>query len=236
MHSAFTPVHREYPKNVKLPHGLEWAMLPCGLNYADRNPRRIITRSGARVRGCFNHARIGRCQWESGPESCLYPLLAMCPSVSRVHSQPVVINLNAGQYTPDALVFMASGKRVWIECKQDCNFDEETRAKLAEASLTFLAAGDRFIVVDETHLHDDHPVVVNARLFTAWYETETDFVPGVKEPQTYAALTSLYGAPAINRAVARGELMMNFSIEQSPESLLWTPKEGESYEPDFLRA
>lgn len=233
--SAFTPVRRERPKNVTLPKGLRWDMLP-NLPYAERMPRRIITRSGARVRGTFAHARMGHCEWESGPEGCLYPLLSITKSVSRVYSQPLVISLDAGLYTPDALVFLANGKRLWIECKQDCDFDEETRAKLAEAALTFLAAGDRFVIVSETYLKDDLPVVINARLFSAWYEETADFVPAVKEPLTYAELTSRYGFHAVNRAVSRGELVMDFNVELAPESLLWTPKEGEGYEPDFIRA
>jgi hypothetical protein len=234
LHSAFTPVRRDYPKNVTLPKGLTWHKLP-DLHYADRMPRRLITRSGARVRGIFNHSRVGRCEWESGPESCLYPLLAMTKSVRRVYSQPVVIRLNAGEYTPDALVFLANGKRRWIECKQSSDVDEEARAKMAEAALTFLNAGDSFVIVDETYLKDELPAVINARHFSAWYEETADFVPLVKEPRPYAELIGLYGAHAINRAVARGELMLDFNVEYSPQTLMWTPKQGEGYEPDFIR-
>lgn len=235
LRSAFTPVRRDYPKNVTLPKGLTWDMLP-DLPYADRMPRRLITRAGARVRGIFNHHRMGRCEWESGPESCLYPLLAMSKSVSRVYSQPVVIRLNAGDYTPDALAFLANGKRLWIECKQDCDFDKETRAKMAEAALTFLNAGERFVIVDETFLKDELPAVINARHFSSWYEEFTDFVPLVKEPSPYAELIELYGAHTINRAVARGELVLDFNAQYSLQTLMWTPKKGEGYEPDFIRA
>ena len=62
-----------------------------------------------------------------------------------------------------------------------------------------------------------------------------DFVPLVKEPRPYAELMELYGAHAINRAVARGELMLDFNVEYSPQTLMWTPKQGEGYEPDFIR-
>lgn len=235
LRSAFTPVRRDYPKNVTLPKGLRWDILP-DLPYADRMPRRLITRAGARVRGIFNHPRMGRCEWESGPESCLYPLLAMTKSVCKVYSQPLVIRLNAGEYTPDALAFLANGKRLWIECKQDCDFDDETRAKMAEAALTFLDAGDRFVIVDQTFLKDELPAVINARFFSTWYEETADFVPLVKEPRPFAELIELYGAHATNRAVARGELVLDFNVEYSPQSLMWTPKKGEGYEPDFIRA
>jgi hypothetical protein len=232
--SAFTPVRRDYPKNVTLAKGLTWHRLP-DLHYADRMPRRLITRAGARVRGIFNHRRMGRCEWESGPESCLYPLLAMSKSVSQVYSQPVVIRLDVGEYTPDALAFLADGTRLWIECKQHSRLDEETRAKLAEAAVTFLAAGDRFVIVDENYLKDELPAVINARFFTTWYEETADFVPLVKEPRTYAELIELYGAHAINRAVARGELVLDFNVVYSAQTLMWTPKKGEGYEPDFIR-
>lgn len=234
LRSAFTPVRRDYPKNVTLPKGLTWDMLP-DLPYADRMPRRLITRSGARVRGIFNHPRMGRCEWESGPESCLYPLLAMTKLVIRVYSQPLVIRLNAGEYTPDALAFLANGKRLWIECKQHCDFDAETQAKMAEAALTFLDAGDRFVVVDETYLKDELPAVINARFFSSWYEEEADFVPVVKTPRSYADLIALYGAHAVNRSVAHGDLVLDFNVEYSPKTLIWTPKKGEGYEPDFIR-
>lgn len=234
LRSAFTPVRRDYPKNVTLSKGLTWDMLP-DLHYADRMPRRLITRAGARVRGIFNHRRMGRCEWESGPESCLYPLLAMTKSIRRVYSQPVVISLNAGEYTPDALAYLSCGMRVWFECKQNCDFNEETQIKMAEAALTFVNAGDRFVIVDETYLKDELPAVINARHFSSWYEESADFVPLVKEPRPYAELMELYGAHAINRAVARGELMLDFNVEYSPQTLMWTPKKGEGYEPDFIR-
>ncbi|QKO23420.1 hypothetical protein [Rhodoferax sp. BAB1] len=169
-------------------------------------------------------------------ERSLYTLLSMAGSVSRVFSQPLVINLNSGEYTPDALVFLVTGKRVWIECKPRRHLDDEVRAKLTEAALTFMAAGDRFVIVDESCLDENLPTVANARLFSAWYGQPMDIVPLVSEPQTYAALTSQYGVHAVNRAVARGDMVLDFGIELSQKSLLWTPKKGELYEPDFLRA
>lgn len=233
--SDFTPARRSLPKNVELPHGLSWDMLP-DLPFANRNTRRLITRSGARVRGIFQHPRIGRCEWESSLERSLYTLLSMAGSVSRVFSQPLVVNLSAGEYTPDALVFLVTGKRVWIECKPQRHLDAEVRTKLTEATLTFMAAGDRFVIVDETCLDENLPTVVNARLFSAWYEQAADRVPVINEPKTYAALTAEYGFSSVNRAVARGELTLNLDTELSVKTLLWTPKEGEGYEPDFLRA
>lgn len=233
--SICTSKHRHPPGGVALPSGLTWDMLP-DLPLANRTPRRLITRSGARVRGIFQHPRTGRCEWESGLERNLYTILSMVGSVGRVFSQPVVIKLSASEYTPDALVFLSNGKRVWIECKPKRNLNAETRAKLAEASLTFLAAGDRFVIVDETQLDDSLPAVLNARMFSAWFEQTTDFVPAVGEPKTYVELTSRYGFHTINRAVARGDLMLDFGQELSAKSLVWTSKEGEGYEPDFLRS
>lgn len=233
--SIFTSTRRPLPKDVELQRGLTWDMLP-NLPFSNRNPRRLITRSGARVRGIFQHSRIGRCEWESGLERNLYPILAMARSVSRVFSQPLVIKLEAGEYTPDALVFLTTGERVWIECKPQRNLDAETRAKLTEAALTFLAVGDRFVIVDETQLDDSLPAVLNARFFSSWFDPMADFVPVVHEAKTYSELTNSNGFHAINRAVARGELMFDFGKELSGKSLLWSTKEGEGYEPDFLRA
>lgn len=233
--SIFALMRKPPPQDVQLPRGLTWDMLP-NLPLANRNPRRLITRSGARVRGIFQHSRTGRCEWESGLERNLYTILSMVGQVSRVFSQPLVLKLDAGEYTPDALVFLTTGKRVWIECKPRCNLDGEIQVKLTEAALRFMSVGDRFVIANELHLDDDLPAVANARLFSAWYEQMADFIPAVREPQTYAELTSRYGFHAVNRAVARGELMLDFDTELSAKSLLWTTKEGEGYEPDFLRA
>lgn len=232
--SIFTSKRRPPPSDVELPNGLSWDMLP-DLPLVNRNPRRIIRRSGARVRGIYQHPRTGRCEWESGLERNLYTVLAMAGSVSRVFSQPLVIKLNAGEYTPDALVFLTNGKRVWIECKPQRYLDADTRVKLTEAAMVFLAAGDRFVIVDETHLDENLPTVTNARLFSAWYEQTVDFVPVVRKPQSYSELTSRYGAHVINRAVARGELVLDMGTELTPKSMLWTANEGEGYEPAFLR-
>lgn len=226
----------EQPEEIQLRAGLTWEMLPKNLPVANRSPRRLITRSGARVRGVFQHARMGRCEWESELERNLYTLLSMSESVSQVFSQPLVLSLSAGEYTPDALVFLTTGKRVWVECKPRCFLDVETQGKLADAALTLFVLGDHFVTVDETQLDNDLPAVTNARFFSTWYEESVDFVPVVPEPKTYADLINRYGHHAINRAVARGELMLDMSAELSPESLLWTTKEGEGYEPDFLRA
>lgn len=221
--------------SITLPQGLRWDMLPK-LPLAYKTPRRLITRSGARVRGANLHPRFGSCQWESGIERNFYALLTVVPSVLRVFSQPLVLRLDAGNYTPDALVFLADGRRIWVECKYEKDLDPETVVKLGQAATTYASVGDRFIVAKDRHLADDLPEVVNAHLFGNWYSSVPDHFAEPLEAGTYAALSARHGRPTINRAIARGDLTLDFSTEVSDTTHIWPTQGGTGYEPSFLCA
>lgn len=210
-------------------------MLPK-LPLAYKTPRRLITRSGARVRGANLHPRFGSCQWESGIERNFYALLTVAPSVLRVFSQPLVLRLDAGDYTPDALVFLVDGRRIWVECKYEKDLDPDTVIKLGQAATTFASVGDRFIVAKDRHLAEDLPEVVNAHLFGNWYSSVPDHFPEPLEAGTYAALSARHGRQAVNRAVARGELTLDFSSKVCDTSYIWPTQGGAGYEPTFLHA
>jgi len=222
-------------ETIKLPKGLSWDMLPT-LPLAYRNPRRLVTRSGARVRGANLHPRFGSCQWESGIERNFYALLTVAPSVIMAFSQPLVLRLDAGEYTPDALIFLADGSRIWVECKYEKDLDPETVIKLGQAAATFACVGDRFIVAKDRHLSDDFPEVVNAHLFGNWYSPTPDYFEEPLQEGTYAGLTALHGRQTVNRAIARGELTLNFSNEVADTTLVWPTNGGKGYEPSFLHA
>jgi hypothetical protein len=230
--------HSEGPpdiESIKLPKGLRWDMLPT-LPLAYKSPRRLITRSGARVRGANFHPRFGSCQWESGIERNFYALLTVTLSVILAFSQPLVLRLDAGEYTPDALIFLADGSRIWIECKYEKDLDPETVIKLGQAAATFASVGDRFIVAKDRHLADDLPEVVNAHLFGNWYSSAPDHFAEPLEAGTYAALSARHGRQTVNRAIARGELTLDFSSEVNDASNIWPTQGGTGYEPSFLHA
>nr|WP_315463321.1 hypothetical protein [uncultured Rhodoferax sp.] len=222
-------------ESVALPKGLRWDMLPK-LPLAYKTPRRLITRSGARVRGANLHPRFGSCQWESGIERNFYALLTVAPSVLRVFSQPLVLRLDAGDYTPDALIFLADGSRIWVECKYEKDLDPETVIKLGQAAATFASVGDRFVVAKDYHLSDDLPQVRNAHLFGNWYSPTPDHFEEPLCAGTYAELSARHGRQAVNRAVARGELALDFSSDVTETTYMWPTEGGTGYEPTFLYA
>ena len=222
-------------ESIKLPKGLRWDMLPP-LPLAYKTPRRLITRSGARVRGANLHPRFGSCQWESGIERNFYALLALVRSVLLVFSQPLVLRLDAGDYTPDALVFLADGRRVWVECKYEKDLDPETVFKLGQAATTFAGVGDRFVVAKDYHLSDDLPQVKNAHLFGNWYSPTPDHFTEPLREGTYAELSARHGRQAVNRAIARGDLSMDFSSDVTETTHIWPTEGGTGYEPTFLHA
>lgn len=221
--------------SIELPIGLNWDMLPT-LPLAYKTPRNLVTRSGARVRGINLHPRFKRCKWESGIERNLYALLTITPSVQHVFSQPLVIRLDAGEYTPDALVFQKNGQRIWIECKHLHHLDSETQIKLGQAAVTFAAVGDRFIVVKDSSLSDLLPEVINARRFAAWYEPQADYSNESFESGTYSELMERHGAPIVNGALARGELALDFTDIVTDATPVSISKGGVGYEPSFLRS
>lgn len=222
-------------ESITLPEGLRWDMLPT-LPLAYKNPRRLITRSGARVRGANLHPRFGSCQWESGIERNFYALLTVTPSVVLAFSQPLVLRLHAGDYTPDALVFLADGSRIWVECKYEKDLDPETVIKLGQAATTLASVGDRFIVAKDRHLADDLPEVVNAHLFGNWYSSTPDDLAEPLRAGTYSALSARHGRQTVNSAIARGDLTLDFSSEVNDATYIWPTQGGTGYEPSFLRA
>lgn len=222
-------------ESIRLPKGLRWDMLPA-LPLAYKSPRRLITRSGARVRGANLHPRFGSCQWESGIERNFYALLTIAISVILAFSQPLVLRLDAGDYTPDALIFLADGRRIWIECKYEKDLDPETVIKLGQAAATFASVGDRFVVVKDRHLSDDLPQVKNAHLFGNWYSPTPDHFTEPLREGTYAELSDRHGRQAVNRAIARGDLTMDFSSDVTETTHIWPTHGGAGYEPTFLHA
>lgn len=210
-------------------------MLPR-LPLAYKTPRKLVTRSGARVRGINLHPRFKQCRWESGIERNLYTLLTITHSVQLVFSQPLVLRLDAGEYTPDTLVFMKNGERVWIECKYQDHLDAETTEKLGQAAVTFAAAGDRFVLAKDSCLHDDLPEVINAYRFAHWYDRQPDCPAEPFEAGMYFELVERHGVQTVNRAIARGELTFDFTTLATDTTQVWNVKGGMGYEPSFLHA
>ncbi len=86
-----------------------------------RNPRQLVTRSGARVRG-FHHSLKHQksLAWETVEERALIQALDASPATTQIASQPVTLEIELGEgtfeYTPDVAV-ERHGQITVFECK-----------------------------------------------------------------------------------------------------------------------
>lgn len=86
-----------------------------------RTPRRLVTRSGSRVRGVHSSLRHGvAMEWETPEESVLIQVLDASPSTQWLRSQVGTFEIESikgcFEYTPDVAV-MRFGEVTFIECK-----------------------------------------------------------------------------------------------------------------------
>lgn len=230
------------PKAAKVPKsllaaGLTLAMLPP-LPLATRAPRRIVTRSGNRVRG-INLAvpASPKVEWESPLEQSAIVILRLCKSVARIFSQPLVLEVGGMQYTPDLLVFLNDGRRIWIECKPDSNsLDEEMSNKLALVKALFHGVGDRFVILDRALLDEDSPVLDNCRYLLGWLGRASSMAALPNEEATYGELLSRYGAERVNAALADGFFCFDMAMPLTRQTRVSPCFDGGAHELAFLNA
>lgn len=211
-------------------------MLPP-LPLASRAPRRLVTRSGARVRG-FKLAvpNSKKVAWESPYEASAISILSLNKSVQRIFSQPLVLEVDGTHYTPDLLVFLKNGRRVWIECKSDKDvLDEETKRKLALVNAIFRGVGDRFVVLDAKDLDPASSFVDNCRYLALWLDIASPDFALPLEQGTYGELLKRYGADRVNAALAAGTCRFDLTKPLAIDTVVSPGREGGAHELAFLQ-
>jgi hypothetical protein len=230
------------PKKAKSPEqflaaGLTLAMLPP-LPFAQRAPRRIVTRSGYRVRGLNLIADpSSRLEWESPPEANVLVMLGMCKSVDRTFSQPCVLEVEGTRYTPDFLVILRGGQRVWIECKHDVDrLDQEMERKLGFINALFRGVGDRFVILDRGVLGEDSPLLDNYRFLAGWRDLAAPEVGSPWPASTYGELVGKHGAVRVNAALAAGNYRFDMTQPLGNQTPVSPCLDGAAYELAFLHS
>lgn len=131
-----------------------------------RQPRRVVTRSGWRVRGITPSARfLTPLTWESDIEHRLIYRLLASWIVADACTQAVRLTVPASSapcgsidYTPDALVKDRSGTLTCVECKPAEQLDDpEVRLRHRDIKLHLKTHDVRFVEVTESDLAEHAP-------------------------------------------------------------------------------
>jgi hypothetical protein len=123
--------------------------------------RRIVTGSGARMRGYFSSIRFDKSlPWESPIERDFLRHVEFSNFVVDVESQPARLFLRSGDlmidYTPDFMLIDADDDQIaLVECKPDSKLDDpELRQRLRDIRNVLLSFGIRFVIVTDSQLEN----------------------------------------------------------------------------------
>ncbi len=144
------------PRKPKAVEALKTLTMPSGLQVTLMPARRIVTGSGARVRGIYPSHRYGHpIHWEAPTERDLLHVLEFSRLTSNVIHQPSRLKFTFADrvidYTPDYLVLGSLMEPAIAECKPKKFLQLQAISdRLAEIREVFDVLGMRFVVVDET--------------------------------------------------------------------------------------
>lgn len=182
-------------------------------------PRRIVTRSGVRVRGIFPSVRFNRTlHWESALERDLIYRLESSWLVSDACTQPTTVRVPSADgdfnYTPDALILTTQGRLCCIECKPSSKLSDLPLFLKLKAIRTHLRSlGIGFLVVTEDALDQETTRANAKRLVRALRDSETPAAIlklsnelSLRPATTYGQLVSYLGSRAANSVLAHGVL------------------------------
>lgn len=137
--------------------------------------RRLVTRSGRRVRGIFPSKRFNRgMHWESSLERELNYRLEASWLVADACTQPTTINIRHldgknFDYTPDTVIASHSGELCCVECKPaHRTLDAELEARLRSINAHLQILGVRFVTVTEAHLEHSVSAANSKSLFMGY--------------------------------------------------------------------
>jgi hypothetical protein len=180
--------------------------------------------------------RFSNLEWESGPEANALVLLGLCKAIARIYSQPCVLQVEGMEYTPDVLAFTRDERRIWIEVKADASqIDAETKHKLGLVNALIRSVGDTFIVLDNSVLADESPVVDNCRYLSRWLDLASSDDGSERWPAaTYGELIDRHGGDRVNAALASRAYFFDLSQPLGRNTVVTPSRAGEADELAFL--
>lgn len=143
--------------------------------------RKILRRSPKRCTGAlgFSHLSSREIEWESMLEQNAYYLVAACPNIAQIDTQPVLIKFltNDGKEHhgfPDARIREASGDEIYVEIKPVAKASEpETYERLLLVKKAFAYLGLRYAVLTDEVI-EAQPRLKNARFAARYFREELE--------------------------------------------------------------
>lgn len=210
--------------------------------------RKVITRSGRKIRGKFPSRKLGKqVHWESPLERDAIVMFEVHPLVLSYQEQPMEETYydSKGQphkCYPDFRIRGLGGQELLVEVKRNADLRRRSvRGKLERIALHFEQKGLPYRVITETEVHRQ-PLRANvARLWDALRCTKISgearaIVAGLRSDRLYRSseLAAQLGSEAVLLAlIGSGALRTDLEVDWTPESMVWHPKNTEAGDGSF---
>lgn len=209
--------------------------------------RRIVTRSGRRIRGKFPSRKMGgMVEWESPHEAAAIRLFEFNPGVRAYYSQPSVEHYhdafgNAHSFIPDFRVDWRHGGSLLVEVKSEADaVYPPTQHLLGLKAMAMQLQGKPYRVLTPAQMKSQ-PLLENLELLEchargtlpAEILQRIDALPKSSAFPVERIAHHLGGTPAVFRAVAHGLLHADLQQLLNTESLIWHPNHMEAGDGTF---
>lgn len=210
--------------------------------------RKVITRSGRKIRGKFPSRKLGKqVHWESPLERDAIVMFEMHPQVLSYQEQPIeeIYYDSKGlprRCYPDFLLQGLGGQDLLVEVKRNADLNRPSvREKLELISLHFEQQGRPYRVITETEIHRQ-PLRANlARLWDALRDVQVSdaaraVVLGLSPDRLYQSAdlaTEVGGEQVLLALIARGSLRIEFESLWTTASKVWLPQNREAGDGSF---
>lgn len=203
--------------------------------------RRVVTRSGKKIRGNFASFKMGAMvPWESPIEADAIRLFEFNPGVVSYCSQPshevyYDTDGNAHGFVPDFRVDFHRGGSIWVEIKSDADVEYPPTARtLGLKALALKEQGRRYRVLSAKqigHQPRSDNIILLERCSKARLSPETvESLQTIDHHGTFAVreLVSIVGNErAVYRCIAYGCLRTDLLSPLTLESRVWHPNNTE---------
>lgn len=210
--------------------------------------RKVITRSGRKIRGKFPSRKLGKqVHWESPLERDAIVMFEVHPLVLTFQEQPIEETYYDSKGLPhkcypDFRLRGLGGQELLVEVKRNADLRRPSvRGKLEHIAFHFEQKGLQYRVITETEIHRQ-PLRANvARLWDALRCTKISgearaIVAGLRSDRLYRSseLTAQLGSEAVLLAlIGSGALRTDLEAVWTSESMVWHPRNTEAGDGSF---
>ena len=210
--------------------------------------RKVITRSGRKIRGKFPSRKLGKqVHWESPLERDAIVMFEVHPLVLSYQEQPIEETYYDSKGLPhkcypDFRIRSLEGQELLVEVKRNADLKRPSvRGKLERIALHFEQKGMRYRVITETEIHRQ-PLRANvARLWDALRSAQISdgaraIVAALRADRLFRAseLAAQLGSEHVLLAlIGSGLLRTNLEAAWTPESAVWHSKNMEAGDGSF---